>query len=283
MKYQAIIIDLDGTLLSDDDQICATNKEAITLAINSGYKVSLASGRPHEMMMPYVDQLQLSLPIICCNGAYSYDPKKNKVSNQQLIQPELVCDLLTLLNEGHFDFTVYSSNGVFAQKASKYTMYLESKARRINVDLIVNIITSIAQLIEQVGDVYKVLVSCKDKLALNQLRNSLQTRYQADLSTPTKLDITSLRATKGQAVSQWLKTQNISTHNTIAFGDGDNDASMFRVVGEPVAMENASPSLKGMANLIVTNNNGCGIGQYLRLIVREGNLYPNTHLFTKEI
>lgn len=82
MKYQAVMIDLDGTLLSDDEQICVTNKEAIYLAVKNGYQVSLASGRPHQLMMPYVDQLQLSLPIICCNGAYIYDPKTLRVQNQ---------------------------------------------------------------------------------------------------------------------------------------------------------------------------------------------------------
>ncbi len=132
------------------------------------------------------------------------------------------------------------------------------------------IIPTLTELIARSGDVYKVLVSSQDKESLNQLRDSLKTHFQADLSTPNKLDITSKAATKGHALQQWLNDQRISSHNTIAFGDGDNDASMFRLVGEPVAMANASPALKGMANLIVTNNNGCGIGQYLRLIVQEG-------------
>ncbi|MFC1236418.1 Cof-type HAD-IIB family hydrolase [Vibrio sp. F74] len=279
MKYQAVIIDLDGTLLSDDDQICAMNKEAIALALNNGYKVSLASGRPHELMMPYVEQLKLSLPIICCNGAYLYDPKTKQVSNQQSIDTGFVTELLGLLNDSHFDFTIYSSNGVFAQQTSNHTTSLEHKAKTIYTDLTVSIVPNVAELIAQVGDVYKVLVSSQDKGALNQLRDALQTRCQADLSAPNKLDITSLTATKGFALEQWLITQNIPTHNTIAFGDGDNDASMFRLVGEPVAMENASPALKGLANLIVTNNNGCGIGQYLRLTVQEGQ-HKHQHSFS---
>jgi Cof subfamily protein (haloacid dehalogenase superfamily) len=270
MKYQAVMIDLDGTLLSDDEQICVTNKEAIYLAVKNGYQVSLASGRPHQLMMPYVDQLQLSLPIICCNGAYIYDPKTLRVQNQHPLGHESLTNLLSLLNDGHFDFTIYSSKGVFAQKESTHTNGLEKKAEAINAAMELQIIPTLTELIASSGDVYKILVSSQDKESLNQLRDSLQTHFQADLSTPNKLDITSKAATKGHALQQWLNDQNISSHNTIAFGDGDNDASMFRLVGEPVAMANASPALKGMANLIVTNNNGCGIGQYLRLIVQEG-------------
>ncbi|MEZ8065990.1 HAD family hydrolase [Vibrio sp. FF145] len=270
MKYQAVMIDLDGTLLSDAEQICVTNKQAICLAVNNGYQVSLASGRPHQLMMPYVDQLQLSLPIICCNGAYIYDPKTQRVQHQHTISHESLTGLLSLLNDGHFAFTIYSSKGIFAQKESTHTKGLEKKAEVINAAMELQIIPTLTELIARSGDVYKVLVSSQDKESLNQLRDSLRMHFQADLSTPNKLDITSKAATKGHALQQWLNDQRISSHNTIAFGDGDNDASMFRLVGEPVAMANASPALKGMANLIVTNNNGCGIGQYLRLIVQEG-------------
>ncbi|MFA1562774.1 Cof-type HAD-IIB family hydrolase [Aliivibrio fischeri] len=275
MKYEAVIIDLDGTLLNDNEEICSTNCEAIQHALCHGYKVTLASGRPHELMIPYVEQLQLTESIICCNGAYQYDPLKNEMLMEQALPQAAATSLLNLLNEGHFDFTLYCKKGVFAQKVSKHTMNLEDKARKVGIELPINIVSSLGNLITEAGTIYKVLVSSEDKVALCQLRDTLETQFskktfQADLSTPTKLDITSAFATKGNAAGKWLERQNITSNNAIAFGDGDNDSSLFHLVGEPVAMANASPFLKGLANLIVTNNNGCGIGQYLRLVVEEG-------------
>jgi hypothetical protein len=275
MKYEAVIIDLDGTLLNDNDEICFTNSEAIQHALRHGYKVTLASGRPHDLMMPYVEQLQLTESIICCNGAYQYDPLKNEILMEHGLPQAATASLLNLLNEGHFDFTLYCKRGVFAQKVSKHIMSLKEKARKLDVALPINIVPSLSNLMAEAGSIYKVLVSSQDKVALCQLRDALETQFskdtfQADLSTPTKLDITSSFATKGNAAGKWLEQQNINSNNAIAFGDGDNDSSLFHLVGEPVAMANASPSLKGLANLIVTNNNGCGIGQYLRLVVEEG-------------
>ncbi|USD43324.1 HAD family hydrolase [Vibrio sp. SCSIO 43135] len=279
MKYQAVIIDLDGTLLNDDEQISATNREAIHYALEHGYKVTLASGRPHELMMPYVEQLNLTLPIICCNGAYIYNPMTNEAMHRQLMTPQLVSELLRMLNDGQFDFTLYASNGVFVQQPSAHSKGLVRKAQQIDTALDIHVEADLAKLAQQLGEVYKVLVSSEDKQALCDLRDAIQPHCQADLSAPTKLDITALSATKGSALTQWLTSQQISPNHTIAFGDGDNDASMFRIVGEPVAMDSASPSLKGMANLIVTDNNGCGIGQYLRLVVREG-LHTCQHSFS---
>lgn len=270
MKYQAIIIDLDGTLLDDQNQIGSANQDSIELAQKHGFKVTLASGRPHQLMLGYAEQLNLTEPMICCNGAYLYTPKSKKVEKEHTFDIQLLSNLLTSLNDAQFDFTLYTRAGVFAQKESTHTRNLAAIARELRVSMPIHFHSVLSELLKHSGEVYKVLVSSPNKHALCEFRNSIQSLCHADLSTPTKLDLTALKVNKGLAVSAWLKAKNIPSNAAIAFGDGDNDASMFRCVGEPVAMANASPALKGLANLIVTDNNGCGIGQHLRFVVQEG-------------
>lgn len=270
VKYQAIIIDLDGTLLNDQHQINANNIDAIKLALREGYQVTLASGRPHNLMLPYVNQLGVTAPIICCNGAYQYDPVKQRVNHSTIIETAQLTQLLDMLNLGQFYFTIYAQNGIYATQESAHFLGLKKQMEMNNAQGEIAIIKAVEELTAHCGDVYKVLVSSDDKIALCQLRDTLTNSLQADLSAPNKLDITGLGVNKGQATLCWLNQQNIAPKQTIAFGDGDNDAEMFRIVGEPVAMANASPALRGLANLIVTDNNGCGIGQYLRLVVSEG-------------
>ncbi|MFM2587715.1 HAD family hydrolase [Vibrio sp. TBV020] len=270
MKYQAIIIDLDGTLLNDHNQISVNNVEAIQQALNEGYQVTLASGRPHQLMLPFANQLGITAPLICCNGAYQYDVASQQYQNAQAFNVKQLNQLLDMLNLGQFNFTLYAQNGIYAPQTSSHFEGLERQMSQLGIDAHMEIIPSVTELQEVCGDVYKVLVSSSDKQALCQLRDSLTNILQADLSTPTKLDITCLGVNKGQSASTWLSHHNLNPNLTIAFGDGDNDTSLFQAVGEPVAMANASPALRGLANLIITDNNGCGIGQYLRLIVREG-------------
>ncbi|MDA0150499.1 HAD family hydrolase [Vibrio sp. LaRot3] len=270
MKYQAIIIDLDGTLLNDHNQISDNNIEAIKLALSEGYQITLASGRPHNLMQPFAKQLGIELPLICCNGAYQYHPVQQRVLNSQVIEPQVMASLLDTLNLGQFYFTLYCENGIYATQESSHFNGLKQQIAQLGATGNMQIVASVQELLNQCGDVYKVLVSSQDKVALCQLRDALQADLQADLSTPNKLDITADGVNKGQATLCWLNQFNIKPKQTIAFGDGDNDAEMFRVVGEPVAMANASPALRGLANLIITDNNGCGIGQYLRLVVSEG-------------
>ena len=270
MKYQAIIIDLDGTLLNDQHQVNPNNADAIKLALREGYQVTLASGRPHNLMLPYANQLGITAPMICCNGAYQYDPVKQRVNHSTIIEGEQLNQLLETLNIGQFNFTIYAQNGTFATQESAHFLGLKKQMEMNNAQGDIAIIELIEELKARCGDVYKILASSDDKVALCQLRDALKTYLQADLSAPNKLDITGFGVNKGQATLCWLNQQNLTPKSTIAFGDGDNDAEMFRVVGEPVAMANASPALRGLANLIITDNNGCGIGEYLRQIVSEG-------------
>ena len=270
MNYQAVIIDLDGTLLNDRNQISVNNVEAIQQAQKEGIVVTLASGRPHDLMLPYAEQLGISTAMICCNGAYHYDMNKRAIVDAKPFEKNQLTELLTTLNLGHFDFTLYTKRGIFSAKPSEHFNGLEAQANSLGVKVNMEVIPSLHQLQERCGDVYKVLVSSSDKQALSELRSSLQHTLQADLSAPNKLDITAIGANKGHSALKWLTNNNLNPIQTIAFGDGDNDIELFKAVGEPVAMDNASPALRGIANLIITDNNGCGIGQYLRLIVREG-------------
>ncbi|EDL53590.1 Cof-type HAD-IIB family hydrolase [Vibrio mediterranei] len=270
MKYQAVIIDLDGTLLNDNNEFATNNVEAIRDALDEGYAITLASGRPHALMLPFAEQLGITMPLICCNGAYQYDIENERVVNGQPIDNQVLPQLIDNLDSEQFDFTLYSSNGIFATHTSNHYEGLRKQLMKFNVESPISIVPSLNKLKESCGDVYKILVSSSDKQALHQLRASLRSSLQAELSTPNKLDITQLNVNKGQSALDWLSQFDFNPNNTIAFGDGDNDTELFKAVGEPIAMANASPDLRRLANLIVTDNNGCGIGQYLRFIIREG-------------
>lgn len=270
MKYQATILDLDGTLLDDMCQISSNNIDSIKLALAKGHKITLASGRPHNLMLSYAHQLGITAPIICCNGAYQYDPIKKVVTHGVSIDEGNRTQLIQHLCSKGFDFTLYGENGIFTTKESDHFLGLKKESDRLIASGEMGIFSSVSELIIRTGALYKVLVHNKDKTELCALRDELSVNYQADLSTPNKLDITAKGVNKGFATLNWLNQFGLTPEQTIAFGDGDNDIALFQVVGEPVAMANASPALRRIANLIVTDNNGCGIGQYLRLIVREG-------------
>lgn len=82
MIWRLIALDLDGTLLNSKKMISPASVSALQSAQQAGVKIILATGRSHSEALPYYQQLQLTEPMICCNGSYLYHPRQ-----QQILRP----------------------------------------------------------------------------------------------------------------------------------------------------------------------------------------------------
>jgi hydroxymethylpyrimidine pyrophosphatase-like HAD family hydrolase len=77
---------------------------------------------------------------------------------------------------------------------------------------------------------------------------------------------------KGTALRTLVKYMNtnlgadIKLENVIAFGDGENDVSMFRVAGMSVAMGNAMESARREATWVTESNDEGGVGRFLERV-----------------
>ena len=74
MQPHLIVLDLDGTLLTDEKYISHKTKEMIFKAKQAGHQVMIATGRPFRASAIYYQELALTTPIINFNGAYVHHP-----------------------------------------------------------------------------------------------------------------------------------------------------------------------------------------------------------------
>ena len=95
-RYQAIALDMDGTLLNRDHKISSATRAALAQARAHGIKVLLVTGRHFMTARPFHHELALDTPIICSNGAYLYDPVQERILAGD---PLAVAPLTTLLEE----------------------------------------------------------------------------------------------------------------------------------------------------------------------------------------
>ena len=86
MKPHLIVLDLDGTLLTDQQQISAKRKTLLQ-AKEQGHQVMIATGRPYRASDLYYHELGLTTPIVNFNGAYVHHPKMSlgNICTHQLI------------------------------------------------------------------------------------------------------------------------------------------------------------------------------------------------------
>lgn len=268
--YKLIAIDIDGTLLNDIHQVPEEVKITLREAKKQGVKIVLCSGRPIVGMRQYLDEVGLTDPedyAIAYNGALILNTNSGDVvANNSLDYQDLIklyglsLQLDTPMHFFDIDY-VYTPNTLI----SKYTV-LESYMNDIplkycNIEdfpsdlpipcvCFVNDPEKLSQAIENIPDYYK------EKYAFVQ-------------SAPHFSEFTHPEATKGNAVKKLAEQLGIKREEVMTIGDNGNDFSMIEYAGLGVAMENAIPELKEIANYITLSNNEHGVAHVIQKFVLD--------------
>ena len=81
------------------------------------------------------------------------------------------------------------------------------------------------------------------------------------------IEITSLYATKAQALEKLCEVLSLTRENVLAMGDGDNDMPMIEFAGIGVAMTNGEEHIKQAADIIADDCNDFGAAKILEQII----------------
>ena len=78
------------------------------------------------------------------------------------------------------------------------------------------------------------------------------------------MDIVPSSGGKGTAVARIWEHYHLAREEAMAFGDGNNDIEMLEAVGRGIAMQNASPELKAIADDICDDVANDGVYSYCK-------------------
>lgn len=245
-KYKALILDVDGTTIPNKEDGLPSQRiiEAIYKA-KEKIHVGLATSRPLGMTWKILDRLNLTSPCILAGGSYIIDPLSREVIWQKEMLPEDInkvykaakeLKLALYLLDGHKD--VYLTEKVVAQNP------LHLWARSLTpekTDEFINKVSHIPTL-----SIYKI-VSWKEG------------RFDVVISHA--------EATKQHGILEVAKLLNISTEEIIGVGDGYNDFPLLMACGLKVAMGNAVPDLKEIADYIAPTVEEDGVADVIERFV----------------
>ena len=79
---------------------------------------------------------------------------------------------------------------------------------------------------------------------------------------------------KGNALSKLAEHLNISMKDTAAIGDNFNDVSMLQMAGLGIAMGNAEPEIRAMANTITRTNVEHGVAHAIHSLLEGKPIAP---------
>ncbi len=256
MQYKALISDIDGTLgpVSLTPLPSDNVRDAILKVQKSGFIFTLASGKPFSLVEYLIDYLQLSSPIIVDNGAALYDPKTKKQIIEYTIDYEESSEILTFIQRYTKEYRVSCSNENF-----KNIIQL-NKSQKVRKFVILDL------SLTQADNLIKKLTLKFKNLHIVKTSSDLGKKYYS-------VYISSSEATKLHAVAKFAQLMNISPKEIIGIGDHYNDSPLLMACGFKVAMGNAVPELKAIADYIAPPVEKDGLAHVLEKYVL--NQTPN--------
>ncbi|KMK74762.1 Cof-type HAD-IIB family hydrolase [Alkalihalobacillus pseudalcaliphilus] len=261
-QQHLIALDLDGTLLKDDKTISERNLQAITKAQQAGHKVVISTGRPYRASLQYYQQLNLQTAIVNFNGAFVHHPFDK--SFQTMHSP---LDLKTAQ-------TVIETCEAFQVSNIMVEVVDDFYLRHFDQLLIDTFVAGNSPV--EYGDLKKLLTEDPTCILIHphdhhvqDLKQLLKDAHaqvidQRSWGAPWNvLELVKTGVNKAVGLKKVADYYQIPAERIIAFGDEDNDFEMIEYAGKGIAMHNAIPELKSLANDITLSNEKDGIAVYL--------------------
>ena len=267
--YKLIALDMDGTLLNEEKQISPANYEAIQQARENGVKVVLASGRPLVGFKRYLEELNLVSEddyAVAFNGALVQSSEGTEIISKTTLTLEDYKYLYELSKELKVNIHALTESVVIAPKDNKYTR-LEAEMNHISSEIIA---------VEEVAEdttIVKVMFIDEPELIeeiMDKIPEEVRSKYTIVRSAPFFLEFLHTSVNKGAGVAALADKLNIKQEEVICIGDAGNDIHMIKYAGLGVAMGNAFPEVKRVANFITKTNEQDGVAHIINKFILNG-------------
>ena len=245
MKTPLAIIDLDGTLLGPDKRVGPANGEALRRLRAAGFDIIIASGRHHQNILGLAEHTGPLGWIISSQGAVVRHARTNEQLHEFTVP---AADALALYEAGRkagLSVIVYHRDGVFMAAASEWTRLYAERAgwtpRKADLPRLA------------ASGVQKVILSASPATMARlgpALKRTFGERLYVVAVDEEATEFLSPRANKALAADALARRLAVEPGDTIAFGDGDNDAELLAWAGFSVAMAHGRPAALQAASIV---------------------------------
>lgn len=252
-----IATDMDGTLLDNNHELTPAMREKIIELRKQGLKFGVATGRPMDSALFGVPDMATLLDFaICDNGGFVYDFADGELHEQYPLSGDLIREILDT-------FMPMGGNPVLTGPGKLYTQFEDF----YNIEVRTHIDLEYVDVRSKVQDAHaKIIFSGEpDTLAAidRYVKEHPDSRYVAFYSQKELIEFMDPRVNKMVGLQYYMNKYEISNDEIMTFGDNNNDIHMVKGAGHGVAMENATPAVKEVADAVCGLNDEEGVKCYL--------------------
>jgi Cof subfamily protein (haloacid dehalogenase superfamily) len=259
----AVVSDVDGTLVRSDKSVAPRTAEAARALQDAGVKFAIVSSRPPRGLKAVISRLNITMPVAGFNGGVVASPDLSIITSH-LIASDVARQAVEAIESSGANAWVFSGNDWFLRDRNGSRVALEERTVGFAPTVVADFAAAIgtAAKIVAVSDDFGLLTKLQ-----GEVREQLSGRANIVRSQTYYLDFTHPLANKGNALIELTRLMGVSTANTAAIGDGENDVDMFGKAGLSVAMGNAGAEVKEAADFVTGSNDDDGLAAAIEWFV----------------
>jgi len=260
MNKKIIFLDIDGTLVDDDGMIPESAKAACIEARKNGHLIYLCTGRSKAEIYDFIMEVGFD-GIIGAGGGFV--EIEGEMLYHHKVSDEDVKHMVDYFDEHDLDFYLESNGGLFASKnflphverliygdVDNDPVAREKKEQRPH-PFITGLTIGEDNLYR--SDVNKACFLENKNVPFEQIKKEFAGKFEVIQCTVSafgqdsgELMVPGIH--KAVAIEKLIQHLGISREDTIGIGDGMNDAEMIEYCALGIAMGNAKPGLKAIAD-----------------------------------
>lgn len=264
-----IFLDMDGTLLDNQGNV---TQQTIATIKAANIPVTLVSARAPQEMTSAIDQLGLDAPQVAFNGGLIYQWHADKV--HVLHANTIARDVSEQLIQWLLDHYANVSLSYYTQDDWVVSKMSPEVSREIEFTAVIPRLLDMTDFIEDVqSGIFKIMLIDLSGELLDDIQAAILALnligINVQQSDKEHLEITSHVAEKAFGVSYIVRQEGLNKSEIAAFGDGQNDLSMFDEVGLAVAMGNAPLNVRQAGNFVTKTNQENGVAYGINQILLQ--------------
>lgn len=271
MKHNSpllLALDVDGTLARPDGTISPRTVEVVKRLQRDGMILCIASGRPPLGIRPVAELLgmdEFGGYIIGYNGGVLIDYSTNKMLYTASLPDEALPVVVECGRRSGHTMLTYVGDEICTENASDPYVKVSHQRNGMPVREVLDFMTLPRPLPKCIitGD------PCEMPALQREVSARLYGIADAYLSEAYFLEIVRRGIDKADALVRLLDHLDLTYHHLIAAGDGHNDMSMIRLASIGIAMGNAHPDVRQVADIVAPPSVEDGLAQVLETLLKR--------------
>ena len=276
-RIDAIVTDLDGTVIHNGAPVSEKNKEALTAAIKAGIEVVIATGRPFAALERSVVSVPGIRYAITSNGTAIYDLRSGEMLHEISLTEEMTNDILKTSerfwnNEGvgcevFMDGVPYACReywddpALFGAKASVRSYVQNSRTA------VTDIRRFIMKYSGRLTGIDFVIGDPALRTKMIRAFREMDSEVYITSSVKNRIELSHPSAGKHTGMEFLAEKLEIDCSRIMALGDAENDMDMLQTSGIGVAMANGDEKCLRIADVIAPSADRDGVAWAIHTVL----------------